>query len=310
MADAADLRAIALDLAAQFQLEPADVAARVERARDVKYWQSLSPQIHIGDAAALDAAPISSTALDRCAQAFHRDRYFQSPRLFGSASLQRLNTIIDAVMGAGWPAVFAIVADEFWQCARMPAIAEIVESRIGESRQALQLWIHVVPAVDRAGGWMPHFDGMRDERVTVWIALTDATLDNGCMYLVPPDSLPASMKTMDLEARIAMPDVMSTLHGARALPVDAGAAIGWDFDVLHWGGRTARPESSRRAMSLVFVGASQTPHADEEPLLPLTGELPPFEMRLRAIARAITLYGEREPMARRFTPVARLLDRR
>jgi len=309
MADAADLRAIALDLAAQFQLEPADVATRVDHARDPQYWQTLSPDIHIGAATPLEEASIAASDLDRCASAFQNDCYFQSPRLLSTESLRRLNAIVDAVAKAGWPAVFAIVSDEFWQCARLPSIRQIVAARIGESRQALQLWIHVVPAIDRAGGWMPHFDGMRDQRVTVWIALTDATLDNGCIYLVPPDSLPASMRTMDLQARVAMTDVMATLHGARALPIDAGAAIGWDFDVLHWGARTSRPASSRRAMSLVFVGAHQQPHPDEDPLLSLDGDLPPFEMRLRAIARAITVYGEREPMARRFLPVARLLDR-
>jgi hypothetical protein len=309
MADAADLRAIALDLAAQFQLEPAEVAARADHARDAQYWQTLSPHIHIGAAPPLEIEPLESSELDRCARDFQHARYFQSPRLLAGSSLLRLNAIVDAITAAGWPPVFASVSDEFWQCARLPAIQNIVGARIGANRQASQLWIHVVPAVDRAGGWMPHFDGIRDERVTVWIALTNATLDNGCIYLVPPDSLPASMRTMDLRATIAMTDVMTTLHGARALPIDAGAAIGWDFDVLHWGGRTSRPESSRRAISMVYVANRQTPCADEQPLLDLD-ELPSFEVRLAAITRAIRLYGEREPMARRFLPVARLLAQR
>ena len=309
MKDAADLRAAALDLAAQFQLPPDEVETRVTRARDASYWRGLSNAIAIGDGAPLGALPIAPDDQAACDRFFQQERYFQSPPIVQPASLASMNAVIDAVVDAGWPAVWAVVSDQFWQCARLPAIAAIVRGRLGAGyAQASQVWIHVVPAVDRAGGWMPHFDGFRDARVTVWIALTDATPANGCMYLVPPSGLPAGMRTMDLGAQVAMTDVLATLHGARALPAPAGAAIGWDFDVLHWGGRASNPSSARRAISLVFVGGGRDAEADEAPLLPTDGGLPPFEARVRAAARAIKLYGEREPIARRFLPVARRLE--
>jgi hypothetical protein len=309
MADPGDLRAIALDLAAQFQLSPAEIDLRLSHARDPHYWTQLTPHLRIGADDALEPHAVDSAALNGAAGFFRRERYFELPQLLHARALSSMNGVIDAVVAAGWPPVFSLVSDQFWQCARLPAVRAIVESRLGrDAAQASQVWIHVVPAIDGSGGWMPHFDGFRDGRITVWLALSDSTLSNGCMYLVPPNSLPPGMRTMDMTAHISMPDVMATLHGARAMPVIAGAALGWDFDVLHWGGRAARPVAARRAVSLVFVGNADHAEPDETPLLFADQGLPSFEARLQSIARALKLYGGREPISRRFLPVARLLQ--
>src|SRR5207244_2616081 len=105
-----------------------------------------------------------------------------------------------------------------------------------------------------ASGWPPHCDDAnRPNRVTVWIPLSDATLDNGCMYVVPRDRAAA-----DADAR---------LQACRALPAAAGSILGWNFDVLHWGSTCTRPGEPRIAISQEFIAPGAATAADELPLV-------------------------------------------
>lgn len=297
------------ELAAGAALPDAELAKRLVRARDARYWQGLIPNLHADAGGYMGDGP-GEAALQRAARHYQQERYCEVPAVLSPRALAALNRAIDAVIAAGWPAVFAVVADAFWHCARMPALATILSSRFPAGyAQVPHVWIHVVAPVDGASGWTPHFDGFRSNRATAWLALTDATTANGCMYLVPPAALPASFQTKDLDTRVPMSDVLKAMHGARALPVPAGSALAWDFDVFHWGGRTGSPEAARRAMSMVFVGAAEAPQPDESPLIEVSAPLPSFDLRLEVIARALEAYGRREPLARRYLPLAAQLRR-
>jgi hypothetical protein len=208
----------------------------------------------------------------------------------------------------GWPPVFAWVFDAYWRCARLPRLARILESQLGAGyRQIPHIWTHVVPAVEGSSGWPPHFDGFAGGRASVWVALTDATLENGCIHLVPPRLLPAAFREAKVGGTLATADVVQALRSVRALPARAGTALGWRFDVYHWGGSCVRSSSARRAISLEFVAPNQTPASDETPLISLKGPLPDFDTRLQLIARAILAYEKFEPGLVRLRPVAEAL---
>jgi hypothetical protein len=300
MRDRADLHAIALDLARASKLSDRDLDARLDRARDAKYWESLSPSIHIGKLHAIEDVEVDQAAQSRYHRFFNEEKYFETPVLIAPSALAHVNAVIDAVMAAGWPAEFALVDDAFWLCARIPALRALVEARLGQGyRQIPHLWLHVVRKVDGAGGWPPHFDGFRTNRISVWLALTDATTTNGCMFVVPPKSLPESFRTFKMET-LATTDVMRAMHATRALPVRAGASLGWDFDVFHWGGRAVQPGLERRALSMEFLGASESPEEDEVPIIDVDAPLPSLDLRLKVIAIGLDTYSKREPLAARF----------
>ncbi len=299
------IRNAASDLAVSVQMSAAEVDARLELARDAEYWRGLAPDLHIGQSPPPSELPVDAATIDATAQHFHRERYFQTPPLLGAAALGSLNRSIDIVVAAGWPAAFALVYDGLWHCARLQGIRHVLESRLSaDYLQIPHTWIHIVPAVSSAAGWTPHFDGFSTARVSVWMALTDATVDNGCIHIVPPDALPPSFNTTDVDTTIVLSDALQAMHGTRALPVPAGAVLGWDFNVFHWGGRAVNPRSARRAISMEFLAVGHTPEADEVPLLDLGPTLPSFAKRLKVIAMALETYAKREPIALPFRALA------
>jgi hypothetical protein len=78
----------------------------------------------------------------------------------------------------------------------------------------------------------------------VWMHLNDATLNNGCMCVVPREfdtdfartdnhhahMNPATEVRAGLSSKIHFP-----LHGVRALPAPAGSLIAWHGNTIHWG---------------------------------------------------------------------------
>jgi len=287
------------------ELAPAELEALAGRARDVSYWSSLAPDLAIGGQAEAFVRPADSDAAARATGHLRQHHYFKADPIFDVAALERLNGAIDTLRAAGWPPVFALVYDVFWSCLRHPTIAAVVGAHLGDGyRQIPHVWVHLVPALVGARGWMPHFDGFRPRRMTIWIALTDATVENGCIYIIPPDSMPESMRTRDFDAPVAMRDVMRAVHSTRALEAGAGAVLGWDFDVFHWGGRADAPRSERRSISLEFIAAGERLEADEAPLIDVSGRLPSFATRLAVIASALTNYAAREASLRRYRALA------
>jgi hypothetical protein len=124
---------------------------------------------------------------------------------------------------------------------------------------------------------------------------------------VPSSKLPDSFRIKDVTPDIPMPDVLRAMHATRAMPVPAGAALGWEFHVFHWGGRAVNPKTSRRALSMEFLAAPEQPEPDEQPLLDPDAGLPGLGYRLRAIGIALDTYSKREPLSLRFRPLGQRL---
>ena len=310
MVDPQLLRDIALQLAAGATMPARELTERVDQARSADYWRSISPTIQIGANTPFACLDVAQDAEEAAARLFEAEGYFETPPLVPPEVLAGLNQAIDDVIAAGWPSIFALVDDRFWQCGRLPAVRRLLLSRLGKGHQQIpHLWIHIVQAVDGAAGWMPHFDGFASARVSVWLALTEATTDNGCIYIVPSSMLPDAFRIKDTFVDLPMKDVLRAMHATRALPVQAGAALGWEFHVFHWGGRTVNPRTQRRALSMEFIAAGEPSQPDEEPLLDPDGPLPDLAYRLRAIGLALDTYSKREPLSQRFRPLGqRLLE--
>ena len=97
----------------------------------------------------------------------------------------------------------------------------------------------VVGCDDNLGdGWL---DDGRPGLITVWIALTEATVDNGCMYILPTDldpTVPDDLKAREIGRY--------TLPGIRAMPASPGSMFCWSTRLLHWGAKTSVPDASPR----------------------------------------------------------------
>ena len=303
---AARARSIAAELLAEAPLPENEARERAALGQDPAYWRRLAPTLSIEREPRRREPVLAAPALATIASNLAELGFFEARRIVAADDLARLNHAVDAVTGDRWPAVFAWVYDEPWTLARLPDVAAILTAQLGPgSLQLPHIWTHVVAPAIGSSGWPPHFDGEGARRLSIWVALTDATASNGCMHLVPRRRLPASF-ARDWKAfpEVATADAVQALHAVRALPVPAGSLLGWSFDVLHWGGTCTRIETARRALSLEFVAADQSPRPDEAPLLGVTGSLPPFQQRLTMIATAICAYEKFERGLARYRSVA------
>jgi len=317
--DAATRRAIAEQLLSEQQLKPALVEQQLQRAVEPAYWTGLVPGSSIGpNASPIHELPFDPQSLRHAGEQVRLDGYCATPVFLPPDALSRVNVTIDAVVADGWPPVFAWVFDDLWASVRTPTVAQLLDAALGPgARQVPHVWVHVVPAVAGARGWAPHVDGGLARgsrtRLSVWIAFTDASVDRGCIYVLPRSQAPAGFFEDNWKTeRLTGAETVRLLGAVRALPAPAGSALAWNFDILHWSGMSAGPGIPRRSVSLEFIARDQDPALDEEPLLGCGPDdpLPTLTERLEYIANAILVYSKHESAASRFVPLAeRLLSR-
>ncbi|HYD45673.1 MAG TPA: phytanoyl-CoA dioxygenase family protein, partial [Phenylobacterium sp.] len=220
--------------------------------------------------------------------------YFQEtdPALAGIAAA--LSAAIERLRERGLPPVFIFLFDEAWLAFfRQHAM---LSTFLGADYQVLpDFWAwRIDPAAGQAG-WRPHRDKGRNAlgpdaaplSLTMWIPLTPATPQNGCMYILPANRDPVYNTADEKNWRIDYPSI-------RALPAAPGQYLCWNQAVLHWGAQSSPfAEAPRMSMALEFQ------RSDIEPFnRPLLGSLPnlAFESRLKLIAKQILQYRHMYPL--------------
>jgi hypothetical protein len=302
-------RHVLRDMLAQAQMPPDEVERRATLARDAGYWRRLYPSFGVDGQSTLRSRSIAPAVVEDAIRRHRSEEFFTLPPLLDFDSLAALNGAVDTIVAEGWPAAFAFVYDEFWNLARLPAMKRLFGAALGDGyHQIPHVWIHIVPPVDGGRGWGPHVDGDHDGRTSAWFALTDATPDNGCMYLIPRAEAPDGFATS--ETPLGSTAVRKVLHGVHALPTPAGGVVGWSFKTLHWGGSARHGASERRAVSLEFLAPGHQAYDDEVPLVS-ADRAPAFAERVAAIATGLAEYRKFEPGLVRYQALAeRLLQSR
>lgn len=287
----------------------AEVAARRCQALEPAYWRALCPALTIEVSAPAASQTIDAARIDAAFRQADRDGYFRLDAAYPTSLVGSMLHAVESLRGEGWHPAFAFVFDEFWSVCRAPALIDVITKLLGPGfRQTSKTWCHYVTAARGAHGWGPHMDDAAGRRkLTVWIPLTDATVENGCMYVVPKSCVPADLteRWPSLET-VTKQEAAALLQGARALPARVGSIVGWDMGVLHWGSTVQTAEIPRVSVSFDFISGAELPAEGERPLLPLNA-LPAFSERLISISRNILDYVRFEPTLVRHAELARLL---
>lgn len=281
-----------------------------EKILDLDYWRKLNPELSIGSekhAASFEATAISAQELERIREHVATRGYLQTTATLSMHAIDALRQGIDVLKQEGLPPAFCFVYDEAWLLSRTPSLDRLVISIVGDGyNQTSRIWCHYVPAVPRAGGWSPHTDGdaSTPRRLTLWTPLSEATLDNGCMYVIPKDTLPQGSTTETVERE-------ELLRGVRALPACPGQVLGWEFQVLHWGSSCSdSPGAPRVSLSVEFIGKDEVPTAREQPLIDVArGVLPSFQERLYFVCQGAIHFAPFEPALLRFKPLMERIAR-
>jgi hypothetical protein len=231
--------------------------------------------------------------------AISKHGYFRAEGILDRQNMAALCDLAEGVRDRGWPRVFALLFPLFWEALQAPSLLGLLEGIFGPGFVQLPgMWIHHVPSLAGSRGWEPHLDVNQPsqtcdnggpDRLSIWLALTDATLDNGCMFAVSKKRVPESRR---FHGRQDFPaaEVIELLHAATPLPVGAGGILGWSYDTLHWGG-IANGEGGmpRLALSLEFMNGEATRKKEERPLL-AAGSIPDFSQRLFLVGRNLRAY--------------------
>ena len=276
---------------------------------------------------------VSSGNVDAVAEAaalsdlLRRDGFFVAPALrshwlFG-VPMRSINGAMDALVRSGWPPVFIYMYDEIWHA--IDAVWDLMTHFLGEDcvlEPSFFAWC-VAPHGSAAPGatvgsnfGLPHRDypasealyedGETPKLLSVWIPVTDATLENGCMFAVPREFDTCFEKHQDQahmrsagEVRPGVYKLRFPVQGARALPADAGSVLCWNGNTIHWGSSCAghRPGGSepRKSIAMTFrrsdvaqLEGGGDPIRRED----VRGATLPLSGRLSLIARSLLLYSQ------------------
>jgi len=292
----------------QFALTKEEARPLIQQAQDPHYWTTLCPAMTISKncVAAAPATPDRGT-LDAIGE-YNEYGHCIVSEAFSVNDIDALKSGVFAVQEAGWPMIFASVYDQFWATARTPKLAAFVGALLGPSYQpTISFWVNHVPPRRGGSGFTPHLDDVRPgyDSVTCWLPLTQATPDNGCIYVIergPGHQLPANFVGVE---SFTSAQVCRTLAHVRALPASPGAFLAWPNQTIHWGGMFLRGHEARLALTWHFTSAD---YENLDPALRLAlvpgQSLPRFENRLRWACQSMMRFRSRDPVLERFAPVA------
>lgn len=299
-------------------LAKADKDALFRRAQDPTTWARLFASLSRDVPEDVEAATTDNGASEHARTKVVGDGYFVTPPLLPAEAIADATLAIEAVEAAGWPPVFAFMSDALWDLVATPAFRTLLETVMGEEAAQLPgLWAKRVSG-DGDAGWSPHVDvpgapqlreDGRPARLSIWIALTDARVDNGCMFVVPEDVAPDLSRSFETQADISVDSAIRLLHHATPLPAAAGAVLGWRTTTLHWGGQFHPGAPDRLSVALEFGHPEIAFTEKERPAFAL-GLRPDFLSRLALIGRSLVMYGaaaDREPQAAHFVQLGRRL---
>ena len=82
----------------------------------------------------------------------------------------------------------------------------------------------------------------------MWLPLTDATLDNSCLYCLPAQHDPGHSAEAGAHEHVFSDG--QAVRAIRSLPCAAGSVVAMSHCLLHWGSLPAQGAAPRYALSL------------------------------------------------------------
>jgi len=269
------------------------------RALDADAWRPLAPMLTITDrppaegATPIDGAWAASPDNHRRLNA---EGYLVSPVVVDRTLLDRVRDAVTALVAQGFPPMTALIYDEIYQL--YASIGQALAPILGENAMLLldDCWAFYVPPADPAfARWTafpPHRDWIGgDERLMsgglptsmqAWVAMTDVTPDDSCLYVVPADADAAYRTT----ARSVTADQFR-LQDVRAVPVSRGQIIVFTTHLAHWGSRSSERAVEPRISTACYL---QSRHLAKDRPSAVDFQRPvPLELRLKWMLTGLRL---------------------
>lgn len=234
---------------------------------DADYWRALNPDYPVSDDPwPKDAADFEYTARGDEADHICKYGFTRLDNVVPVDRLKRLTGLIMRLKFSGHTATDALLYDEVYSI--FGGLGQALATILGPEILFLpdEFDCHFVSPGDEERGARPHRDSLVTDGplftddglptvVNIWLALTDATADNGCIHAIPALRDHAfSDPSRDGEKRsFGFQDV-------QALPIPAGSMLCWSPRLIHWGGRSSlRAKTPRISIACYYQNASIPP---------------------------------------------------
>jgi hypothetical protein len=280
-----------------------------------EHWAELS-HLHISEEKALpedSKLPSPSTnGNDKFRARLIADGYVLADDVLEGQLTSKLKDAIVSLHARGYPATFVLLYDETWELALL-ALNTLSEATHPSNCFNFDILAWHIDPRENVAGFSPHRDrqpadvkssfheDQQAKYVTMWMALSDATPENSCLYVIPKQFDPGyiggdSDSGTDLTDRRddpmwrALPSKES-FQNIRALPRRAGQSVLFTHRILHWGSLgnpNALQHEPRVAIS--FVCSDPT---FERPYLNSLHFPPNFSTRLLLVCAQLLTYYQR-----------------
>ena len=268
-------------------------------ANDPAFWLHLNPHMTITEERRKPCArpfAMSAEQSRMTVEDIKDEGYFKIPDVLPAQPLEALVKAVENLRDDHWPVPFSYVYDEFWL--KYQELAEVLTAILGPGYKMMPtMYTFCVAPGGGGAGFLPHRDRSRRKllrpdgntiAMNVWISLTEATADMGCIYLLPTKydpNFPNNLKSYNV----------TNYQDIIALPTKAGDILGWNEGVYHWGGR-----SNKRATGYRISMAASFQRGDDEALeTPMLDPmvLPSFKQRLSLIGAQILRYQAQQALS-------------
>jgi hypothetical protein len=277
----------------------------VKRAGDIEFWRSICPQLSISDhplGSHMKPYAVSPCDVQLAGQQVREEGYFQVGPVVPRQETKLVADAVRTVVDHGFPAPFVLVYDQVWQM--LSHLENLLSPILGAFYDmTIDVWIYYVRSVTEGraeskedSGWSPHRDGKtvistlrsdgRPQLLNIWIPFTDTTVKHSCIYVLPSHldpNYPDNLQECSVPRK--------SLQDIRALPVEAGAVLGWNEYTLHWGSRSTRWADGPR---ISLTARFQSKDLEGSNLVTLDPNSSfNFQARLATIGALFNTYGKR-----------------
>jgi hypothetical protein len=270
------------------------MAGSLEAVPTQEYWRALAPSFHIADSDFLSPnVADASIACMKAAEDIATDGYTQLRGIDLAADFEKMAGVVRTLVARDLEAVFCFVYDEFWRpYFRLDALYRHL---LGPYTFLPDFWAWDIDPKRGGEGWKRHRDRGRQSlradgspiSLTTWIAVSEATAENGCLRMVPKHADPTYNTPHENTWQFEEQNV-------RVLPARPGDVLMWNQAVTHWGGK-AEPDASHSRISLSFETQRLDVPSTEAPLI-APWQILSFEQRLRLIAEKLLHYRHMNPL--------------
>jgi len=298
------------------------------RVSDPAYWRELAPGLSISNGQdvptprRISAIKLKEEQLSQLRRDIAEEGYFHlsSDSLAWGTDFDLLVRAVHDLEAAGWNAAWLLLFDEAWELCH--GLSSILLGTV-QSSPVFDMYVFNI-AMGRGKGWDIHRDRWdydatgsaasnlsstfhadgTPKYATVWIALSEATPLNSCIYCLPKGSDKYYMGPD--HGNYADPKLHAGVQEIRALPAKPGDVYVWSHRLLHWGSSS----SSRAACPRVALSFSVAASDFEKPVLARgmrAMPVPTWEERLVLCAFQLAMYSQHEPLGQARSIVSGLL---